>query len=219
MIEKKAIVIDNNDEDKKDRLKVRIIPDMIDVDEKLLPWVLPKTGYGNKDSISRRIPEKESIIFIETDEYYNKRNMRWKYDCSVIASIDFDNVKDAVDSIDDKVSDYTYPQPNEFIKYKDGSFSFRNTETGEFVFCHNSGVYTIYDEDGNIKHYTKDKLFQIYNDKLNLQLKDNGDFVFENEQVTTEYLNDGNVNIENGTCKINMSTSSVKINDNFEVLT
>ena len=215
---RKAIVIDNNDPDKKDRLKLKIIPELVDVSDKLLPWVLPAIGYGDGDSCNRSIPDIDSIVEVELTDTFEIRNMRWLCEIAVTDFIDYDRVTDSVDSIGDKVSNYEYPQPQEFQYFKDGSYTFRNTETGELVFCHNTGVYTIYDEDGNVRTYTKDKEFQVYNDKISMILKDNGDYLLENSSLTIEGKDTGDLEISNNTCNIKMGSASVTINDNFEVL-
>jgi len=204
---RKAIVVDNNDEDKKDRLKLKILPELKDVDDELLPWVLPKNGYGNTDSVNRHIPENDSVITVYLDDEFNIRNMRWDIDSDIQNNIDYDSIETNVNNITDKASTYTYPQPNEYRKFKDGSYCFRNTETGEFVFCHNSGVYTIYDEDGNVTSYTKDKYFRVYNDKLNFKLDSNGDLLFENEELTIEAENIGNFKVSNSNGEVSVPIS------------
>jgi hypothetical protein len=213
-IKRKAIVVDNVDADKKDRLKLRILPELKDVDDYKLPIVLPLYGTGNKDSVNRVIPEIDSIIYVELDDDFTVRSMRYKYNVSVLDNTKYDDIKTNVDAITDIVSTYDYPQPNEYFKFKDGSYSFRNTETGEFVFCHNSGVYTIYDEDGNITTYTKDKHFKVYNDKLSLELKDTGDYLFTNEKVTCDIKNSGDIKINNEKVTIDTkNTGDIKVNN------
>ena len=199
-MDRKAIVLDNKDPDEKSRVKLRILPELKDVSESELPWVSP-----NKST--RDIPEIDDIVYVSVDNEFNIRNMRYSNTISVLNNIDYDKVKDDVEAIADIVSNYQYPQPNEFQKFKDGSYVFRNTETGELVFCHNSGVYTIYDEDGNVTTYTKDKYFKVYNDKLTMQLEDNGDYLFENEKVSLSMKNNGDVNYTNDGVTLDLKNS------------
>jgi hypothetical protein len=210
-MKRNGLVVDNVDPDEKDRVKLRILPEMQDVADDDLPFVKPKYK-------GRKIPEIDDIVLVDLDEHFNIRNMKYYNSVYVLNTTNYDDITSDVDAITDKVSTYEYPQPNEYQKFKDGSYVFRNTETGELVFCHNTGVYTIYDEDGNITHYTKDKYFKVYNDKLSMQLSDNGDYLFENSSATISIKDAGDIELSNSTCNIKLGSASVTINDNVEVL-
>jgi hypothetical protein len=64
MLLRKALVVDNVDEDNKDKIKVRILPEMTEVDEDLLPFIYPLFGTDLADTQSHIIPEIDSYVYV-----------------------------------------------------------------------------------------------------------------------------------------------------------
>lgn len=248
----KAKVIDNNDPDKKSKIKLRILPYMNDVSENLLPWVEPYNSSKDSqtDIGNHKIPEKDSYVrvIIESIVSQEFRYLNGYY----VDGLNIFSKWSEIEGNITEISGWEYPQPCEFEIFKDGSAVFRNTETGGTGFYHASGTYHIFDDDGNITSYIKDKSIKIYNDKTNFEIKDSGDVLLETTNATvdikdagdilvensgvtldmkqagdysiknsiSEVKSDsaGNVDITNAACSFNMSATSVKINNNFEVL-
>ena len=146
----KAIVTDNNDQDKKSKIQARLLPFMNDVADGDLPWIEPYTsGLNAQDSQgSHNIPEVDSVVYIAV---INEVEQDYRYLTGYY--VDGFNIYEKWADIEgeiDEISGWEYPQPTHFELLPDGSATFRNSETGANGFYHNTGSYTIFDDDGNI---------------------------------------------------------------------
>lgn len=163
---REAEVIDNNDPDKKGKIKVRIMPEMESFSDDMLPWVAVYSNEcGSYENIGEhKIFEKGSLIrVIVEDEFYKK-----------IRYISDDYIEDfyVYDSLDltsiTELESQTYPQPY-FKITKDGAIEFHNTDTGEKGILFKSGGYIIHDKNGKIFIKPNSKI-KIYNDTTSLKL-------------------------------------------------
>lgn len=191
MMYRVAKVIDNNDLDKEDKIKVKIYPEFIDIKNSDLPWISPYNNGkdGQKDIGKRNIPEKDSWIRVAILDNF------WQEIFYVEGQFLIDNKLYSLfnDTLKSKVSELgtqTYPQPNIIETFKDGSCEFRNTDTGEYCLLHNSGSYFFIDADGKFYVNSLDKEIKVYNN--------NGSFLLENS---------GNMTLEKGLLKIEIGTS------------
>ena len=68
----KAIVIDDNDSNKLCRVKIKVLPEMKDVEDKNLPWALPFNTMGmSKTSYTFSPPLKDDNIWVFfLDKYF-----------------------------------------------------------------------------------------------------------------------------------------------------
>jgi len=164
MVYRVAKVIDNNDLDKEDKIKVRIYPEFIDIKDSELPWIYPYSNGkdGQKDVGKRQIPENDSYIRVAILDNF------WQEIFYVEGQFLIDNKLYTLfdTSLKSKVSEIgnqTYPQPCSFESFKDGSCCFRNTNTGEYCLLHNSGSYFFIDTDGNFFINSNLKDIKFYN--------------------------------------------------------
>lgn len=144
-IERPALVVDDNDPDKLSRVQVRILPEMKDVDEDLLPWADPEiAGLGAATDHGKHVPPeigsfvRVSISPTWTSFFYTK-------DYVLEGFAQYTDSFDAPSS----VGSQTYPQPR-FQRLKDGTVIFYNTSTGEMGIAHSSGTNITIDSDGNV---------------------------------------------------------------------
>lgn len=185
-----AEVIDIDDEDKKGKIKIRILPNLKDVKENDLPWAIPFSSINSTTTMSNDLPEVGSIIRVLVDinwiRYYYLSN-RFFYDI-----FDFDGkVKPALDNATE-ISDKEYKNIV-FRLYLDGGLEFHNNSDGSHGFIHKSGSYSIFDKDGYIILNDKDgNLYKTSSSGVNFEDKNGNTFV--------------------------TSSTSVKINDNLEIL-
>lgn len=203
MMYRVAKVIDNNDLDKEDKIKVKIYPEFIDIKNSDLPWISPYNNGkdGQKDIGKRNIPEKDSWIRVAILDNF------WQEIFYVEGEFLIDNKLYSLfdTSLKSKVSEIgtqTYPQPNIIETFKDGSCEFRNTDTGEYCLLHNSGSYFFIDADGKFYVNSLDKEIKVYNN--------NGSFLLENSgNITLENTSD--IVLDDGVSKIELKTSGITL--------
>jgi hypothetical protein len=142
-----AKVIDNKDPDCTGKLKLRIMPEFNGIDISLLPWCRPFIlhGNGNPNAGSHNIPSNDEMIkCIIRDKFW--KNIEWLNGDFVdgfypYSKIDFSKISELTSQI--------YPNPNLEL-FSDGSFTFRNINTGESGIYNSNGSYIIFDSTGKI---------------------------------------------------------------------
>jgi len=172
MIIREALVVDNIDENKVGKVKIRILPEMQNFEEDTLPWVAQYDNGTGLSSTSGKHNVYEIGSFIRViveDEPFYKR-IRIISDDYVEGLYCYKNLD--LSSISE-LSSQTYPQPI-FQISKDGAISFHNTDTGETGFLYKNGSYYIVDANGNIFINTIDKAYKVYNDKGSVELTSDG---------------------------------------------
>ena len=146
---KKAVVVDDNDPDKLSKVQIRVIPEMKDVAERLLPWARPHgTGMDMKASaFGHEPPAVGSFVWVYyLDEYWQR-----PYYLSgrfIEGLFDHDVVKSTLSGVTE-VGSQTYPNPK-FILYEDGSIVFHNTDTGAMGMYSSNGSYVIIGGSGDV---------------------------------------------------------------------
>ena len=178
---REAQIIDNVDPDEKGLYQIRILPEMIDVEDDLLPWVpLYQMGNGfSSETISYNVLEIDSFVKVIIEDWPHLRQIR------VISNDYIEGLFTRPDlSGISEISEQTYPQPSYTI-YKDGSISFHNSETGEHGFLYANGGYFLIDENGNTYVNTLDKETKIYNDKGSINLKNDGSVEIKSQKDLT----------------------------------
>lgn len=167
-----AKVIDNVDPDELGKIQVRILPEMIDVTDDLLPWAACyQNGIGITDNSGiHKIPEKDSFIRVIVEDWPYMQVIRYISDDYIEGKYIYSKFSDV--SIDE-LEEQTYPQPI-FQRFEDGTIEFHNSSTGEHGTYYKNGSYFIHDSSGNLYLNNKDKELKIYNNSGFFQLKTDG---------------------------------------------
>ena len=169
-----AIVIDNVDTDKQGKCKLRVLPEMIGMDEDKLPWCRPflGKGNGNQNLGTHEIPEIDEYVkclvrdnFWKQIEYISGDFVTGFYPYSV-----WENKASSMSEL----NSMSYPQPSFMKALPDGSIIFYNSETGEKGIYDSHGSYSIFDSSGNIIINSKDQKTTIKNSNGDLILQSNG---------------------------------------------
>ena len=179
LILRDALVIDNNDELKKGRIQVRILPEHRDVKEDLLPWVLPLkvSAFGSTaDTGTMVIPDIDSVVKVAVldREFHTIYYLSGSFIADRMPREFFENTFD----VDGVIDTPEYPQPA-FTATPDGSMFFINTETGETGLQSSTGLYVVVDSDGSLHiRYGKKVVIHDADDKVLLELN------AEDDQIT-----------------------------------
>lgn len=220
MLMRDAIVIDNNDPEKKSRIKVQILPEQKDItDETLYRWILPMFNAGSDALGEHNPPENDSHVqVLILDDYW----LEQRYINNWFIEGYYKYLKWTTNSANilDLTGTQTYPEPR-FTYFPDGSLEFRNYTTGEKGWLNSNGSYIIWDVNGNIFCYSKDKNIKLYTTQTSILLDDTNKVV-NIKSGLTEINMDGNA----GTLDISdqygndISTDNLglTINNNFRVL-
>ncbi|MGD9678181.1 MAG: hypothetical protein AB7V16_07430 [Vulcanibacillus sp.] len=141
-----ALVVDINDETKKRKVKVRLLPEHKDVKEVNLPWASPFTGANDELEFENDLPEKDSVVYILVDKYFKRfYYIGNKYFYNLF---DYAKVEDSLSNASE-VSNTDYKNIK-FRLYPDGGLEFHNKIDGSHGFIHKSGNYSIFDSTGKV---------------------------------------------------------------------
>jgi len=214
-----AIVIDNNDPDKKSRIKVQILPEQKDItDDTLYRWILPMFNAGSNEIGEHNPPENDSHVqVLILDEYWLEQ--RYINNWFIEGYYKYTKWEDISSKITDLTASQTYPQPK-FKIFKDGSIEFRNTDDGSHGWYHVNGQYFLIDADGNMFSYAKDKNISCYNDETSILLDNqNKQILLETGDSKLTLDNNSKIfKIEDGSNTVESSSTAVTINNNLEIL-
>jgi hypothetical protein len=205
MIFRRAIVIDNDDSafdgNKLSRVKVRILPENKGINnDDLLRWVEPYTNSNgvSAETTEHNIPEIDSQVMVAImDEYW--QTIRYLKGFYINGYSAYQKWEDDISSSITDIDTQTYPQPNIFQHYADGSAFFRNTETGEMGHFNSNGSYMVFDKDGKIIIYSKSQAVQIYNDNADISVSDSGEIAIDSSGSNSDIsinAGSGTVNVE-----------------------
>jgi hypothetical protein len=164
-------VEDNDDSNKKGRLQVRLIPEMQGVQTADLPWLVPFLG-GSVDGGSFQTAPLEvgSTVWC----YFQDETFQHGWYISGVffdQKVDFTNTETDLSNITDaSVGNY---KDLRLTRYTDGTIHFHNVNTGVTGIYHNTGSYVIFDGNGGIIGYAKDKI-KLYNDTNSIELGTSG---------------------------------------------
>lgn len=164
---REAQVVDNNDTDKKGNVKVRILPDMLDFSEDVLPWI---SIYAQSNGISseignHKVLEKDSYIRVLIEDYPFMKRIRYISDDYVEGLYIYDKISGLTIT---ELGTQTYPQPT-FQITKDKTIIFHNSDTSEHGTFFNDGSYFLHAADGNFYINSKDKKIKVYNSQYTLK--------------------------------------------------
>lgn len=203
----RAIVVDNQDPDQLSRVKVKILPELVDIADKDLPWADPyyhTTLNASKEIGKHEVPEIDSRLWVKVNWVTN--DFEYLHGEYIEGFNIFSKWADIESNITD-IDSQSYPQP-QFELFPDGSISFYNSEDGTRGIYNTNGTYFVFNADGDIFFYSKDKSIKLYNDEISLELVNDGvfnitstsDITFQNDNAKVELLNDTKkVTIEAGT--------------------
>ena len=137
-----AEVVDVADEEEKGKVKVRIIPELNEVSEDLLPWVRPRKQSETGVSAGvgeHNVPDVGSIVLVVI---YSEDWSTIDYTTDSLSLPSLYPYEEAVaelDAVADKEA-FEYPQPA-FRRTKDGVVFAHDTEQGQLGLKHPSGLY------------------------------------------------------------------------------
>jgi len=160
-----AIVVDTNDDTKKRRIKIRVLPEHKDVKASDLPWASPYYGIGSNDESENDLPIKDSIVGVFIDKYFKRFyyiGNKFFYDI-----FDFSVVDSAISKASE-ISNKDYKNIK-FRLYVDGGLEFHNKQDGSHGFIHKSGSYSIFDADGNIISDSKSKDMKVRGKNIEIE--------------------------------------------------
>ncbi len=160
-----GIVIDNDDPTLKSRVKVRILPEMTNANEDHLPWLeIFNAGSTNGNTLKHEPLEIGSSVWC----LFTDQSLRTGWYFSGF----FVNEKFDFGSIDMTISEFTIGDYKDLrlTRFEDGTVRFINVNTGVSGVYHNTGSYVVFDADGGITGYSKDKI-HFYNDDNSLTLE------------------------------------------------
>lgn len=217
-VERTAVVIDDNDPDQLSKVKVRVFPELKDVEEDNLPWAKPYIGSDGTSSTygKHSPPEIGSFVRIKIQKNYWNEGSFYYVRNEFLDGIKFYDLW--ANNIEGNISDLggqTYPQPR-FQYFPDGTCIFLNSETGETGIFHSSGSYAIFDKDGKPFLYLK-QVAKIYNDKFSVLLDTSGDATIENDNTTFNIKNDGDFKVDNGSGVMELKSSGQFAANGFTV--
>jgi|WetSurMetagenome_2_1015567.scaffolds.fasta_scaffold03945_6 hypothetical protein len=151
---KDATVIDIDDTDKKGKVKVKIMPDLMDVEDDLLPWAIPFNSLNSTTIFSNDLPEVDSVIrVLVTSNWQRVYYLQNRF---------FENLFN-FDTVDTQLSTITEINNKEyknlvFRMYLDGGLDFHNNDSGEHGIINKNGSYIFFDKDGKIIINSNDEI-------------------------------------------------------------
>ena len=134
----KAVVESINDPDEIGRIQVRILPEMIGVDNDLLPWVRPfNVGGMTRNEFSFNPPPENSRVWVMfIDKYYKKGY--YLSGQHIDGFFSYVTAKNKAEQTGESGTAY----PNlKFYMMEDGGLIFYNTQTGNMGAVHKDGSY------------------------------------------------------------------------------
>ena len=141
----RATVIDILDEDNKGKIKVRVLPNLNDVDESLLPWAIPFDSRCSQNCLSMDLPEVGSTIRVLVDECWKR--FFYLQNQYFYTFFDFTKISDKLSNLEN--IDTTYENII-FRLYQDNSLSFHNNLDSSHGYIHSNGSYIYIDSEGSI---------------------------------------------------------------------
>jgi len=168
-----AKVVDINDENETGKIKVRVYPELIDVDEDFLPWAsyYSNSINGTSESVGEHtFPEVDSWVRVFIEDYPVFQRVRIISNDYVEGLYIYKKAEGLTEITE--LDEQTYPQPI-FKFYKDGTIQFHNTDTGESGTLYGDGSYQIKDKNGNFFSYSI-KEHKFYNDNGYIKLTNDG---------------------------------------------
>lgn len=169
-----ATVIDNNDTDKQGKIKVRLIPENKDVDESLLPWVLPfhTPGMSNQAFSFHPPQNNDQIWVVYLDPPFFKEGYYFTGDF-IRGFFSYGTITNLLSSISE-LTDTTYPKLM-FELFPNGNLIFQHLVNGDVGIYHKSGTYSIIDQNGKVIVNTGSQGAIIKNNAGSIELKSTGE--------------------------------------------
>lgn len=160
-----AKVVDNNDPEKLGKIKIRIIPEMEDFDEDLLPWAgIYKHGLGTGNSTAvHEVPENNTFVRVVVEDWPFFKIIRYISDDFIEGKSQYDQFGVNISEL----SEQSYPQPS-FKKYSDGTIVFHNSQTGEHGSYFPNGSYFFIDSEGAPHIFLSDKKLSLKNNTISI---------------------------------------------------
>lgn len=156
MIEQRyvAVVVENDDQKVGDgvklgRIQIRILPELIDVADKDLPWARP---YSSPRNVTYRIPRiGDTVEVVGLDPIY--KNLFYTFVIPVDSNVmkngaTYDSlIQSRLDMV--KPTGQAYPDVD-VTRYDDGTVIFANTQRGDYGIVHNTGTVIYVNKLGKV---------------------------------------------------------------------
>lgn len=143
----RAEVININDPDNKGRIQVRVLPDLENVEDSLLPWVWPFNTLGmSSDEFSMNLPDEGSMVWVVFNHREMFREGFYLSGSYIPGHFKYGSVESSINGIAD-TSNVSYPDVR-FYKSKSGNIYFENTDNGECGLLQANGTYAVFNDGG-----------------------------------------------------------------------
>lgn len=183
-------VISLNDEDKKGRIQVKLLPEMKDIADSKCPWFPPLEGNSSDNELKNNPPEIGSLIFVLADNlFYHRYYTNFKY--NIPGKFDYSKIENLLNNIDGLDTEY---QNIIFELYQDGGLSFHNRNDGSHGYYHSSGSYFLINSDG--------EFIVSGQSSSNFKLDKNGEYLIEGQNGSTLVLNSSGEFLANNHLKV-----------------
>jgi len=149
-------IINISDPDQQMRVKVRILPEMENVEDEVLRWVQPFIGNSSTESCHFDLPDVDSFVWVLVDQYW--KTFFYIPFFHLKGLFNFNSAVEKLSASEITGKEYT---DLDFKLFNDGGITFHNKSTGEHGFVHTSGAYSIFDSTGNIILNTNGNFLKI----------------------------------------------------------
>ncbi len=142
----RGLVLDINDPDQKGKVQVKVLPEMVDIEDSNCPWFPPFEGNGSTNEYDNHPPEVGSYVWLLADDkFYHRYYTHFKYNLEGL--VDYSPVDTLLSTISGLDTTYENIQ---FTMYQDGGISFHNRNDGSHGYIQNSSTYMIMNSEGVI---------------------------------------------------------------------
>lgn len=165
-----AVVLKTDDEDKKGRVQIKILPEMEKAKD--FPWAMPFLLNSSENTISMDLPDENSVIRVLRDSTWKR--FYYLPNRYFTGLFDFSKVSDIFDDKSLENVDTEYKNIH-FRMYTDGTLIFHNNSDGSHGIIQSTGSYVVLNADGTV----------LSNIQKDIKVNQEGD---------TEYTQKGNLN-------------------------
>ena len=194
-----AVVVDNKDEDEKGRVKVRVVPELEEISEDLLPWASPQTQSqtGISEGVGQHtVPDEGSIVVVVIyDKHWETIDYTLNGSMHLPDLYPYEKAREDLEDVEDgDKDDMEYPQPS-FRRTKDGVVQVHDTENGQVGLYHPSGLYLWINSEGKLTIRKFKSVTLMKDDEHFFKINEDGEVEIKTSKVHVEadeyQINDG----------------------------
>jgi len=160
-----ATVIDKSDPDEKGRIQVRILPELKDVKESLLPWADPYVVGSDSTNVSMHLPEEGQTVKVLVDKLF--KYFYYIGGAYLDELFDYEGIESSLSSVAE-LSSSSYPDIN-FKLLSDGTVFFHNAVNGDVGIIQSTGTYLVVNDAGEIYLNVNGTVLSIVDGAVNLE--------------------------------------------------